>query len=257
MNRIDAKFEELKKNNKKALIPYISVGDPSLEMTEKLVYLLEESGADVIELGIPYSDPLADGPVIQAASLRSLGAGFKIDKFFATVANIRKNSQIPLVCMVYFSSIIGYGVEKFVAGCENAGVDGLIVPDLPYEEYDELKPYIDKTNMCLIPLVAITSGDRIKTLVEGSKGFIYCVSSLGVTGERKSFDNRVDEFVAQVKAATDTPVCIGFGISRHEDVERFENIADGVIVGSAIVRTINENLNNLDKVKEFVKGLKA
>lgn len=257
MNRIDAKFAEIKKNNGKALVPYICAGDPTLEMTEKLVYLLEESGADVIELGIPYSDPLADGPVIQAASLRSLGDGFKIDRFFDTVENIRKNSEVPLVCMVYFSSIVGYGVEKFVAGCEKSGIDGLIVPDLPYEEYAEFKPYVDKTDMFLIPLVAITSGDRVKTLVEDSRGFVYCVSSLGVTGERASFDARVDGFVKSVKAATETPVCIGFGISAAQDVERFEKIADGVIVGSAIVRKIHENIDNLDEVKRFIKELKG
>ena len=257
MNRIEAKFAEIRKNNGKALVPYICAGDPTLEMTEKLVYLLEESGADVIELGIPYSDPLADGPVIQAAALRSLGSGFKIDKFFTAVENIRRNSQIPLVCMVYYSSILGYGVQKFVDNCEKSGIDGLIVPDLPYEEYDELKPLVDKTDMCLIPLVAITSGDRIKTLVEGSKGFVYCVSSLGVTGERSSFDSRVDDFVKAVKEASDIPVCIGFGISRRSDVERFDSIADGAIVGSAIVRKINESLESLDEVKSFVQELKG
>lgn len=257
MNRIEAKFTDIKNNNQKALIPYICAGDPTLEMTKELVYMLESSGADIIELGIPYSDPLADGPVIQAASLRSLGDGFTIDGFFKTVADIRKNSEIPLVCMVYFSSIVGYGCEKFVDNCERSGIDGLIVPDLPYEEYNEFKPLIDKTDMCLIPLVAITSGERIKMLTEGSRGFVYCVSSLGVTGERAGFDARVDKFISSVKAATDTPVCIGFGISKREDVERFERIADGAIVGSAIVRKINENLDNLDKVSGFVKELKG
>ena len=257
MNRIEEKFECLKKDNKKALVPYICAGDPSLEMTEKLVYLLEESGADVIELGVPYSDPLADGPVIQAASLRSLGGGFKLDKFFETVKAIRKNSEIPLACMVYYSSILGYGAEKFVSNCEGSGIDALIIPDLPYEEYDELKPLIDKTDLCLVPLVAITSGDRIKMLTEGSRGFVYCVSSLGVTGERSSFDNRVDNFLSSVKEATSTPVCIGFGISKRSDVQRFEKTADGVIVGSAIVRKINENIDNPDEIKRFIRELKG
>lgn len=257
MNRIAEKFECLKKENKKALVPYICAGDPTLDMTEKLVYLLEESGADVIELGVPYSDPLADGPVIQAASLRSIGAGFKLDKFFDTVKRIRKNTDIPLACMVYYSSILGYGCEKFVNNCDEAGLDGLIIPDLPYEEYDELKPLIDKTGLALIPLVAITSGDRIKMLTEGSQGFVYCVSSLGVTGVRNSFDSRVDSFIEAVKAATDTPACIGFGISKRSDVERFEKIADGVIVGSAIVRKINENIDNPDEIKRFIRELKG
>lgn len=257
MNRIDERFAGLKNNNQKAFVPYICAGDPSLDMTEKLVYALEEAGADVIELGIPYSDPLADGPVIQAASIRSIQDGFKIDKFFETVRNIRKNSNVPLAAMVYYSSIVGYGREKFVENCVENGIDGLIVPDLPYEEYDELMPLVEKTNVELIPLVAVTSGDRIEMLTKESKGFVYCVSSLGVTGERKCFDARVDDFVLGVKKATNTPACIGFGISTREDVERFEKIADGVIVGSAIVKKIFECKCNLEEVKKFVKELKG
>jgi tryptophan synthase alpha chain len=228
-------------------------------MTEKLVPMLEKAGADIVELGVPFSDPLADGPVIQAASLRSLGAGFRIDKFFATVANIRKTSELPLVCMVYYSSIFGYGAEKFVQNCVEAGIDGLIVPDLPYEEYEEFKPLVDKTSLAFIPLVAITSGDRIEMIAKEGTGFIYCVSSLGVTGERSSFDNRVDNFLKSVKAVSDIPVCVGFGISKREDVERFEKIADGAIVGSAIVRKIHECIENnkLDEAEKFVKELKG
>jgi tryptophan synthase alpha chain len=256
MNRIVERFNKLKAENKKALIPYICSGDPSVEASEKLVYALEEAGADVIELGVPFSDPLADGPVIQGAALRSLNAGFKIKNVFDIVRNVRKNSEIPLVVMVYFSTIMNYGCQKFIDDCVESGLDGLIVPDLPYEEYDDLKPIVDKTDLCMIPLIAITSEDRIPMLVEGSKGFIYCVSSLGVTGERKEFDNRVDNFVAKVKAATDTPACIGFGIATHEDVERFNKIADGCIVGSAIVRKIFESNMNIEEIKSFVSGLK-
>ena len=153
MNRIDERFKKLKEENKKALIPYICCGDPSVEDSEKLVYALEEAGADIIELGIPYSDPLADGPVIQAAGLRAFAGGFRLEDTFKIVKNVRKNSQIPLVIMVYYSSIIGFGKEKFVELCVDADVDGLIVPDLPYEEYDELKPLLDKTNVYMIPLV--------------------------------------------------------------------------------------------------------
>lgn len=257
MNRITEKFNALKADNKKAFIPYICTGDPALEATEKIVYALEQAGADIIELGIPFSDPLADGPVIQAAALRSLNAGFKIDRFFDVVKHIRQNSQVPLVAMVYYSNIIGYGCEKFVDGCAKSGIDGLIVPDLPYEESDDLKPLVDKTDMCMIPLIAITSNDRIPMLVDGAKGFIYCVSSLGVTGERKDFDKRVDDFVSQVKKATDTPACIGFGISSRSDVERFNGIADGCIVGSAIVKKIFESNMDLDEVKKFVAELKG
>ena len=256
MNRIDERFKKLKEENKKALIPYICCGDPSVEDSEKLVYALEEAGADIIELGIPYSDPLADGPVIQAAGLRAFAGGFRLEDTFKIVKNVRKNSQIPLVIMVYYSSIIGFGKEKFVELCVDADVDGLIVPDLPYEEYDELKPLLDKTNVYMIPLVALTSEDRIPMLVKESKGFVYCVSSLGVTGVRKEFDTRIDSFVAKVKEATDTPACIGFGISTKDDVERFDKIADGCIVGSAIVRKIFESKMNLDEIKAFVSSLK-
>ena len=256
MNRIDERFKKLKEENKKALIPYICCGDPSVEDSEKLVYALEEAGADIIELGIPYSDPLADGPVIQAAGLRAFAGGFRLEDTFKIVKNVRKNSQIPLVIMVYYSSIIGFGKEKFVELCVDADVDGLIVPDLPYEEYDELKPLLDETNVYMIPLVALTSEDRIPMLVKESKGFVYCVSSLGVTGVRKEFDTRIDSFVAKVKEATDTPACIGFGISAKADVERFDKIADGCIVGSAIVRKIFDSKMNLDEIKAFVSSLK-
>lgn len=256
MNRIDERFKKLKEENKKALIPYICCGDPSVEDSEKLVYALEEAGADIIELGIPYSDPLADGPVIQAAGLRAFAGSFRLEDTFKIVKNVRKNSQIPLVIMVYYSSIIGFGKEKFVELCVDADVDGLIVPDLPYEEYDELKPLLDKTNVYMIPLVALTSEDRIPMLVKESKGFVYCVSSLGVTGVRKEFDTRIDSFVAKVKEATDTPACIGFGISTKADVERFDKIADGCIVGSAIVRKIFDSKMNLDEIKAFVSSLK-
>lgn len=256
MNRIDEKFAKLKAEGKKALIPYICAGDPDCTSTEKLVYALEEAGGDIIELGVPFSDPLADGPVIQAAGIRSLSGGFKIDNVFEIVKNVRKNSQIPLVIMVYFSSILGYGREKFVSNCCEAGVDGLIIPDLPYEEYDEMVPVLENSGLYMIPLIALTSGDRIPMLTKNAKGFIYCVSSLGVTGERKEFDTRIEGFVARVKECTDTPACIGFGISKKEDTERFGKIADGCIVGSAIVRKIYESGVDYDEVKKFVSSLK-
>ena len=257
MNRIDERFEKLKREGKKAFIPYICAGDPTLEDTKRIVHALEEAGADIIELGVPYSDPLADGSVIQAADLRSLGNGFKIDGLFETIADIRNNSQVPLAVMVYYSSIIGYGKGKFIDKCEQSGVDGIIVPDLPYEEYDELKPLVDKTGVYMIPLIAITSGERIPMLVEGAKGFIYCVSSLGVTGARAEFDTRVDKFIENVKSNTNIPACVGFGITDRSTAERFEKVADGVIVGSAIVKNIFENKTDLDKLKEFVKELKG
>lgn len=256
MNRIDERFQALKAKGEKALIPYICSGDPSVEKTEKLVYALEEAGADIIELGIPFSDPLADGPVIQKAGLRAFAGGYKLSDTFDIVSNVRKNSDIPLVIMVYYSSIIGYGRDRFVEKCISSGVDGLIVPDLPYEEYDEIKPYIENTGIYLIPLVGLTSGDRIPMLVKEAKGFVYCVSSMGVTGVRKEFDTRVEDFVKEVKKYTNTPACIGFGISSREDVKRFESFADGCIVGSAIVNRVFETGCDLELVKIFVRGLK-
>lgn len=256
MNRIDKKFKELRAEGKKALIPYICSGDPSVEMTEKFVYALEEAGADIIELGIPFSDPLADGPVIQEAGLRAFKGGYRLSDTFKIIENVRKKSQIPICIMVYYSSILGYGREKFLEGCITSDIDGLIIPDLPYEEYDEFKPLVDKTSIHMIPLVGLTSGDRIPELVKDAKGFVYCVSSMGVTGERKEFDTRVEGFVKEVKKNTDTPACIGFGISCKADVDKFGEYADGCIIGSAIIRKIVESNFDLDVVKDFVSGLK-
>lgn len=256
MNRIDKKFQSLRAEGKKALIPYICSGDPSVEITEKLVYALEEAGADIIELGIPFSDPLADGPVIQEAGLRAFAGGYRLADTFKIIENVRKKSEIPIVIMVYYSSILGYGREKFVKNCIECGTDGLIIPDLPYEEYDEFKPFLENTDIYMIPLVGLTSGSRIPKLVKEAKGFVYCVSSMGVTGVRKEFDTRVEGFVKEVKKYTDTPACIGFGISSKEDIDRFEAYADGCIVGSAIVRRVFDSHGDTEKVKEFVRGLR-
>ncbi len=255
MNRIDKKFQELKEQGKKALITYISAGDPTIEKSEQFIYALEEGGADIIELGIPFSDPLADGPVIQEAGLRSIAEGFNFGKLEQLVNNIRKNSQIPLVVMVYFSSIMCYGTKEFVDLMVKIDVDGVIIPDLPYEEYDEVKPYIDKTDLCMIPLVAVTSGERVPMLVEDAKGFVYCVSTLGVTGGNSNFDERIDAFLAEVKKYSPVPVCIGFGISKKADCDRFNKIGDGCIVGSAVIREINKSGGDPAAVKAFAESL--
>lgn len=257
MNRIDDKFQKLKSENKKAFIPYICAGDPSIDDTVRIVCALEEAGADVIELGVPFSDPLADGPVIQAASSRALNGGFKLDAFFGMVREIRKKSDVPLVAMVYYSTVFGFGKERFISLCKESGIDGIIIPDLPFEEYDEIAEEIEKTNLYVIPLIAITSKQRIPMLARKAKGFIYCISSLGVTGERKSFDDRVFDFIENVKANSSVPVCVGFGISKREDVEKFDSVADGVIVGSAIVRTIFDSCVDLENLKEFVRSMKG
>lgn len=256
MNRIDQKFKKLKSENKKALIPYITIGTPSVEKTEQITIALEKAGADLIELGIPYSDPLADGPVIEESSLWSLNHGFKLAKAFECVKNIRKHSQIPIVFMVYYNTIFGYGKQKFIDECKNCDIDGMIIPDLPLEEYDEIDSYLENTSIELISLVAITSKDRIPTIVKRSKGFIYCISSLGVTGIRSKFSDGVTEFLTEVKQSTDLPTCVGFGISKKEDILKFEPYVDGCVVGSALVKKILETDGDIDSVAEFMKNLR-
>lgn len=255
MNRIEAKFQELKEKGKKAFIPYICAGDPSLDDTGKVIFMLEEAGADIIELGIPFSDPLADGPTIQEASLRALNSGFRIKDFFEKVKEIRKTTSIPLTAMVYYSSIFGYGKEDFIKSCDECGIDGIIIPDLPYEEYDEIQEILEQTNLCFTPLISLTSKNRVPMLVKGARGFIYCVSSLGVTGQRDDFHSNVDEFVKEVKELTDVPVCIGFGISKVEHVQRFFDFSDGVIIGSAMVKKIHESNMDKEEIQSYVREL--
>ena len=258
MNRIEAKMKALQEKGEKAFITYITAGLPDLEGTKKLLKAQEEAGLDVVELGIPFSDPVADGPVIQDASYKAICNGINLKKVFVTVEELRKEgSELPIVFMMYYNTILHYGIEAFVKKCNEVGVDGLIIPDLPLEEQEEITKYLnqDETTI-LIQLVSPVSGDRIPKILDGAKGFVYCVSSLGVTGVRKEFDTRIDSFVAKVKEATDTPACIGFGISTKADVERFDKIADGCIVGSAIVRKIFDSKMNLDEIKAFVSSLK-
>ena len=258
MNRIEAKMKALQEKGEKAFITYITAGLPDLEGTKKLLKAQEEAGLDVVELGIPFSDPVADGPVIQDASCKAICNGINLKKVFVTIEELRKEgSELPIVFMMYYNTILHYGVEAFVKKCNEVGVDGLIIPDLPLEEQEEIAKYLnqDETTI-LIQLVSPVSGDRIPKILDGAKGFVYCVSSLGVTGVRKEFDTRIDSFVAKVKEATDTPACIGFGISTKADVERFDKIADGCIVGSAIVRKIFDSKMNLDEIKAFVSSLK-
>ncbi|GKX29395.1 tryptophan synthase alpha chain [Vallitalea longa] len=255
MNRINKKFENLQLNNQKAFIGYITAGDPNLDKTEEFVYALEEGGTHIVELGIPFSDPLADGPVIQAAGQRALNAGITVDKIFRSVMNIRKNTDVPLVFLVYYNTIIIYGKERFIKRCEETGVDGLIIPDLPLEERDELTEIMNYEKLCFIPLVAPTSKDRISKIVEGCKGFVYCVSSLGVTGEKSNFYKDIKSYLQDVKKKSDIPIAVGFGISSKEDIKKLENDVDGVIVGSAIVNEIRASKGDTIKLKEYIAGL--
>jgi len=254
MSRIGKKFEELA--GKTAFIGYITAGDPSIEKTKDLVLALEKGGCDIVELGIPYSDPVADGPVIQAAAQRALDNGTTIEKIFDVVKDIRKSSQIPLVFLVYYNSIYASGIEKFIKKCVEIGVDGLIIPDLPLEERDEILPFMNK-EIDLIPLVAPNSGDRVEKILENGGGFVYCISSFGVTGTREEFDSSISEYLNEVKKVSELPLAIGFGISTRKDVEIFETLANGVIVGSALVKVVAETDGDAKALEDKVKELRG
>lgn len=235
MNRIGEVF-----NNKKAFIPFVTAGDPTLEITEQLVIKMALAGADLIELGIPFSDPVAEGPVIQEADYRALAAGTTTDKIFDMVKRIRLVTGIPLAFMTYANPIYTYGVERFMKNCQSVGIDGVIVPDIPYEEKEELQPFCDKYGITFISMIAPTSKERVQMIAKEAKGFLYCVSSMGVTGERSELNSSIGDLINLVKKVNDIPCAIGFGISTPEQAKQMSLVADGVIVGSAIVRLIGE-----------------
>jgi tryptophan synthase alpha chain len=260
MNRIDKKFRELKRDKKKAFIIYITAGDPDLDATKKIVLALEDAGVDIIELGIPFSDPLADGPVIQAASHRALQKKVTLKKIFALVHDLRKVTNIPIVFMTYYNPVLKYGVEKFVKSCKYNGVDGMIIPDLPFEEARGLIRCARREKVATIFLAAPTSTRRrMKDIVKNSTGFIYYISLTGVTGARRELPPEVASNVRIIKSMTRKPVAVGFGISAPVQARSIARIADGIIVGSAIVRIIADNQKNNDaiisKVSNFAKKL--
>ena len=251
-----SKIKEAFKNGK-AFIPFITCGDPDLETSEKIVYEMEKAGADLIELGIPFSDPTAEGPVIQEASLRALNAGTTTDKIFDMVKRIRENTDIPMVFMTYANVIYSYGSEKFISTCKDLGMDGLILPDIPYEEKGEFIDLCHQYDVDLISLIAPTSEDRISMIASEAEGFIYVVSSLGVTGTRTSITTDIPTLVSKIKAASKVPCAIGFGISNPEQAANMAKSADGVIVGSAIVKIIAKYGKDAPRyVGAFVKEMK-
>lgn len=256
MNRIDKKFKELNKTSNKALIPFITCGDPSLEETIELVLNMEKAGANIVELGIPYSDPLADGEVIQASYFRSLSTGVKINDILEMIGSLREKTDIPLVVMVYYNIVYCFGVEKFISKLREKGVDGIIVPDVPLEERSELKAICEKENIKLIPLVAPNSKERIKNIVETAEGFIYCVSVMGTTGERVTIGKDIRNYINLVKEYTKVPCCLGFGISSVETVKEVKNYCDGVIIGSAIIKRISEAKSLEERKENLYKYLK-
>ena len=257
MNRIEKKFNELKNQGKKALITYVTCGDGGYEATETAVFEMERAGADIIELGVPFSDPIAEGPVIQAASIRALSGGATLAGIFDMIKRIRKKTDIPLVLMLYLNSIFGFGTERFFEICGEIGIDGVIVPDMPYEEKEEIQPFADNHNIISISLVTPTSKDRIQKIASSAKGFVYCVSSTGVTGMRSSFHTDFSRFISDIRKYTDKPCAIGFGISNAQQAHEIKKYCDGVIVGSAVVDIICENSKNCEKpVYEFTSSLR-
>lgn len=252
MSKINKAFE-----NGKAFIAFVTSGDPDLETTEKIVYEMVENGVDLIELGIPFSDPTAEGPVIQAANERALANGVTTDKIFEMVKRIRKTVSIPMVFMTYANVVYSYGSDKFIKTCSEIGIDGIIIPDIPFEEKDEFLPFCKQYDVELVSLIAPTSHDRISMVAKEADGFVYCVSSLGVTGVRSEITTDIGAMVDLVKAAKDIPCAIGFGISTPQQAKHMAQFADGVIVGSAIVKICEQHAQNCASyIGEYVKSMK-
>jgi tryptophan synthase alpha chain len=258
-NRIENMFEIKKEENKKALITFITAGDPDLDITYDLVLAMEKAGADLVELGVPYSDPVAEGPVIQAANARALKNDVRLDKLFELVFKLREKTNLPLVFLLYVNSILQYGKEQFFESCKVNGLDGVIIPDLPYEESDEIYMSAKEKDIKLIRLVTPASKERIKMIASKAEGFLYCVSSLGVTGVRSNFKTDFESFFDVINQFKTAPAAIGFGISTPEQIKELKSYCDGVIVGSAIVKKIATAKNNTEAIKnvfDFVKTLK-
>ena len=235
MSRISEAFKD-----KKVFIPFITCGDPDLETTKACVLEMVKNGAGIIELGIPFSDPTAEGPVIQNANLRALNGGVTTDKIFDMVRSLRKETDVPLVFMTYANVVFSYGMERFLSSCSDIGMDGLILPDLPYEEKEEFAPCCRKHGIDLISLIAPTSEDRIAKIAGDAEGFLYIVSSLGVTGVRSEITTDLGAMVKLVRENTDIPCAIGFGISTPQQAKRMSDISDGAIIGSAIIKILAE-----------------
>lgn len=256
-NRIDQKLEECKIKNRKALITFITSGDSGYETTEKAVLEMAKNGSDMIELGVPFSDPIAEGPIIQAASERSLKKGTTLVGIFEMVERLRKKTDIPLLLMMYLNTIYRFGTERFFKLCHEHGIDGVIVPDLPYEEKDEIQESADRYNIHNISLVTPASEDRIQMIAHQATGFLYCVSSNGVTGVRSEYSTDFDAFFAPINKYSKVPCAIGFGISGPESAKKMSKYCDGVIVGSAIVRIVEQfGKESPEKIGEFVKSLR-
>ena len=256
MNRIDKKFIELKKRQEKALIIYLTAGDPSLQKNEALIYAFEKDGVDLIELGVPFSDPLADGPVIQEASQRSLKKKTNLVKILKLVGRVRRRSQVPILLMSYLNPILSYGLSAFATMAKKSGVDGVIIPDLPVDEGKEIASVMRRHEIDLVYLVAPTSTKkRIRLITGATRGFVYYVSLTGITGTRRSLPLRLDQSLAALKKESRFPVCVGFGVSNPEQAKQAARSADGVIIGSAVVKALalRSAMNPAQFSKKFIR----
>lgn len=253
MNRIGKAFE-----NKKAFIGFLTGGDPTIEKTEEYIMEMIAAGADLIEIGIPFSDPIAEGPVIQAANIRALAAGTTTARIFELAAAVRRRTEVPLVFLTYVNPVFRYGYEAFFSRCEEVGVDGIIIPDLPFEERPELQQQADRHDVKVISMIAPTSENRIRLIAREAQGFVYVVSSMGVTGIRAEFSADLSATMKLLKEETKTPCAIGFGIHTPQQAKAQAQLADGVIVGSAIVKIIAEHGSEAGPyVREYVADMKA
>ncbi|OQY98740.1 MAG: tryptophan synthase subunit alpha [Candidatus Brocadia sp. UTAMX2] len=267
MNRIDKKFQELKAKKKPAFIPFITAGDPDLQITKDLILEFEKRGADIIELGIPFSDPIADGPIIQASYYRALMKGVKVAHILDMVSEVRKKSEIPIVSMVSYSAVFKKGYQHFIENALKAGLDGLTIPDLPVEENSELFEVAERNNFKIICFVAPTTTDHRMTMIaERAQGFLYYISVVGITGIRDALPDDIVQNIGRLKQLTKVPVAVGFGVSTSDHAKMIGTVADGVIVGSAIMREIvkfeKEPAEKLirsvgDFVKQLISGAKG
>jgi len=260
MGRIRDKFESLRGRKEKALIVYLTAGDPSLRVTKELIFGLENAGVDILEIGVPFSDPTADGPVIQAASQRALKAGITLQGVLDLVYDVRKTSPIPIVLFGYYNPIFAYGTKKFAQVAKKAGVDGVLVVDLPPEEARELRVHTDVADIDFISLVAPTTGEkRLRQIVQAATGFLYYISITGVTGTAAPRIEDIKLEVSKIHKITKLPLAVGFGISNSKQAQEIAGIADGIVIGSAVVRLIYENKSNPDLVKivsDYVSEIK-
>lgn len=257
-NRIEQKMCELQEKGEKAFITYMTAGLPDMAGCKKLIKAQEKAGTDVLELGIPFSDPVADGPVIQEASYKSIQLGTNLKKVFALMKEVRSEGvELPIIFMMYYNTVLYFGLEKFVEECVASGVDGLIIPDLPLEEQGELRQFLTKENApILIELVSPVSADRVPKILENARGFVYCVSGMGVTGQSGNFHREILNYLSSVKKVSKIPVMMGFGIEQAKDVAPMKDVIDGAIVGSHFIKLLEANDYKPEAAAEYCSTFK-